>query len=295
MNQSSPITFCLSTFNTLNYLKLAIRSVRENSFYTDAPFIVHAENCTDGTNEWLFENKDKYNLTLIIEPTNIKVRGIGGGMNICAEHVKTKYIGFLSSDFYVATNWDKELVDICERRPNDKIWTFSHRIEPDIFNDPMSRPGTIKVPVNYFGEMYNNFNSEEFLDWAKEFSELNNFEIKKPEGVSGVIAKEHWDYIGGNDDRFAPMYWEDADIFIRMLNEGYDFVLTSKSLLYHFASRTSRFPDDNFSNRPKHLEDFETRSAQKFFEKYGQFPSYDSIGCYHPMLPIDGSTNIIVK
>lgn len=293
MIQSSPLTFCLSTYNTLNYLKLAIQSVRENSFYKDAPFIVHAENCTDGTNEWLYSVKDVYNLTLIIESNNEIVRGIGGGMNICAEHVKTKYIGFLSSDFYVAVNWDKELVDICERRPNDKIWTFSQRIEPDIFNDPNSRPGTLKVPVNYFGEKYDNFNSKEFLEWAKEFSILNDFEIKKPEGVSGVIAKEHWDYIGGNDNRFAPMYWEDADIFIRMLNEGYDFVLTSKSVLYHFASRTSRFPDDNFNTRPAHLAEYERRSADRFKLKYGKFPDRDINDCYIAMLPIDGSSNKI--
>ena len=62
------ITFALSTFNTLNYLKLAIESVRSNSFYKDAPFIIHAENCTDGTNEWLYENKTNYNLTIIVEP-----------------------------------------------------------------------------------------------------------------------------------------------------------------------------------------------------------------------------------
>ena len=45
--QSNLITFCLSTYNTLNYLKLAVKSVRENSFYKDSPFVIHAENCTD--------------------------------------------------------------------------------------------------------------------------------------------------------------------------------------------------------------------------------------------------------
>ena len=53
------ITFTLSTFNTINYLKLAVQSVRENSYYKDAPFVIHAENCTDGTDEWLEEVKRK--------------------------------------------------------------------------------------------------------------------------------------------------------------------------------------------------------------------------------------------
>lgn len=293
MTHYNPITFCLSTFNTLNYLKLAIHSVRANSYYKNSPFVIHAENCTDGTNEWLEENKEKYNLELYIEKNEIP-RGIGGGMNFCASKVKTKYIGFLSSDFYMAKDWDKELVDICEKNPNKRLWTFSYRVEPDIFNnDPNSRLGTLKVPVDYFGEFYNNFNEKLFLDWCEEFSLINKIEAKKPEGVSGVISKENWDYIGGNDDRFAPMYWEDADIFIRMLNEGYDFILTSQSVLYHFASRTSRFPDDNFKKRPKHLEEYEQCSASRFIQKYGKFPSHDINGCYIPMLPIDGSPNRI--
>ena len=58
------LSFCLSTFNTLNYLKLAVQSVRENSYYKNSPFIIHAENCTDGTNEWLEQVTDEYNLEI---------------------------------------------------------------------------------------------------------------------------------------------------------------------------------------------------------------------------------------
>ncbi len=46
------ITHCISTYNNLPYLKLAVQSVRTHSYWNDAPFIIHAENCTDGTDEW---------------------------------------------------------------------------------------------------------------------------------------------------------------------------------------------------------------------------------------------------
>jgi GT2 family glycosyltransferase len=286
------ITFTLSTFNTLNYLKLAVESVRKNSYYKDAPFVIHAENCTDGTNEWLEQNKDTYNLEIYIEQNKVP-RGIGGGMNFCASKVKTKYIGFLSSDFWMAPNWDKELVELCEQSTNDKIWTFSYRVEPDIFNDPISRPGVIKVSTDTFGEYHHTFTADEFDNWSTEFSELNDIIYNIPMGVSGVISKQAWDYIGGNDDRFAPMYWEDADLFVRMVNEGYEFKLTSKSMLYHFASRTSRFPDDNLKERPAHLAAYEQRSLERFFNKYGQLPKYGPYGEYLPMPIIDGSQNRI--
>lgn len=282
------ITFTLSTFNTINYLKLAIQSVRENSYYKDAPFVIHAENCTDGTDEWLEENKEKYNLEVYIEKNKVP-RGIGGGMNFCADKVKTKYIGFLSSDFYMASNWDLELVKICEDNPSKRLWTFSYRVEPDIFNDPNHRPGVIKADVNTFGEYHHNFDSKSFLEWADEFSTLNDVQYNTPMGVSGVIKKADWDYVGGNDDRFAPMYWEDVDLFMRMLAEEYEFILTSKSVLFHFASRTSRFPDDNLKQRPKHLEEYENNGLREFLKKYGRMPIQDSAGKYHPLPIIDGS------
>jgi GT2 family glycosyltransferase len=287
------ITFCLSTFNTINYLKLAIKSVRKNSFYKTAPFIVYAENCTDGTDEWLEENKIKYNLEIYIEK-NDTPKGIGGGMNFCAKKVKTKYIGFLSSDFYVANNWDKELIDICENYNDKKLWVFSHRVEPDIFNDPYSRPGVIKVPINTFGEFYHNFNESLFLDWSDKFCSLNDITFPVQLGVSGIISKSNWDYIGGNDDRFAPMYWEDVDLFIRMLNEGYEFITTTKSVLFHFASRTSRFPDDNLKARPPHLEEYEKNSLRAFILKYGKIPDRGEYGELMKMPIIDGSSNIII-
>ena len=60
---TSPMSFCISTWNNLDYLKIAVDSVRKNSFYKDAPFIVHAENCSDGTDEWLEQiGGEKYNL-----------------------------------------------------------------------------------------------------------------------------------------------------------------------------------------------------------------------------------------
>ena len=117
------ITFCISTYNNLDYLKIAVDSVRKNSFYKNAPFIIHAENCSDGTDEWLDENAAKYDLTYFIDK-NDSPRGIGGGMNYCANMADTEYLMFLHSDFYVTPNWDKALMDELEKYPNDKVWEW---------------------------------------------------------------------------------------------------------------------------------------------------------------------------
>ena len=288
----SKITHCISSFNNLNYLKLAVKSVREYSYYKDSPLIIHAENCQDGTDEWLKENHKKWNFEYYVEK-NETPRGIGGGMNFCADKVKTEFINFLHADFYVGKNWDIELLNIFDKYPDQRMMVFSHRVQPNIFNEN-SRSGTIIVPMDEFGEYHHNFDETYFLEWAEQFSKMNDFEIRKSEGVSGLIRKEDWDYIGGKDDRFAPAYWEDADLFIRMLNENYKFVLTSKSMVYHFASRASRFPDDNLTTRPINLVEIEQRSTQRFIEKYGKLPDRDEHDFYIPLPIIDGSPNRII-
>jgi GT2 family glycosyltransferase len=271
------ITTCISTYNTLPYLKLAIHSVRTYSYYKHMPFVIHAENCTDGTNEWLMENVDAYNLEIYIEQNDVP-RGIGGGMNFCAEKVKTEYINFIHSDFFVSKDWDLELYKVFEKYPNEKLWVNSHRLEPDMFNNPTSRPGTIIVPRDEFGELYNNFDEEYFIDWAREFTNQNDFEIPKGEGVSGLVRKTDWDLLGGNDSRFAPAAWEDYDLFLRMLRSGFKFILPSKSLVYHFGARSSHFPQDDFTRKTSRLLELESSGARRFYEKWGGMPVFDSYG-----------------
>jgi len=265
------ITFCISTHNNLNYLILAIESVRKNSFFKTAPFIVHAENCTDGTNEWLLENKENYRLELYIENNNIPI-GIGGGMNFCAEKVKTEYIMFLHSDFYVSENWDLYCLEEIEKYPEDRVWIFSHRLEPNIFNSS-ERQGTIFFNIEEFGSMYFNFNKEKFESYAKDFSKLNeNYRINKSEGVSGLIRKKDWDYIGGNDSLFAPTSYDDTDLFLRMSIEEYKFILLGKSVVWHFGARGSHRLEENNNMSSKRQIETEKNNIKKWMLKWSKEP-----------------------
>lgn len=272
----SKITFCISTYNNYDYLKLAVDSVRKNSHFKDAPFVVHAENCNDGTNEWLEENKEKYDLEVYIEPNNEVVRGIGGGMDFCADKVKTEYIMFLHSDFYVSKDWDKACLDVFEKYPDKKLWVSSHRVQPNIFNEG-HRPGTVMADIDEFGAFHHDFDSDYFEKWAIEFTEMNDFEVRKGEGVSGLIRKKDWDEVDGNDPRFSPASWEDMDLFIRLQMEGCDFILSSKSLIYHFGARGSHFPEDDFTKKSDRQVKAESVNAQKWYDKWGLPPVFDEV------------------
>ena len=280
MTQSSPLTFCISTYNNLPYLKLAIESVRKNSYFKDAPFIIHTENCTDGTNEWLSRNIGKYGLTVYIDKNEVPI-GIGGGMNFCADKVKTEYICFLHSDFYVTKDWDLELLNIHNKYPNEKLWVNSFRIEPNTFNSP-DRPGTALVPLDAFGAYSHDFRGDDLEEWADEFKQMNDFEIPKGEGVSGLVKKSVWDEVGGNDDRFAPTSWDDMDLFLRMLQHGVRFILPSKSIVWHFGARGSHRLEENDGKSSQRQREAEQNNAKKWLAKWGRMPIFDEYGMIKP-------------
>jgi len=277
-DQHTMLSFCISTYNNLEYLKIAVKSVRTNSYFKDAPFIIHAENCTDGTNEWLREAKKLHNIDYVID-INDNPKGIGGGMNFCADLVKTQYIMFLHSDFYVTKDWDLELLKIFDKYPNEKLWVNSWRVEPAMFPGSQTTPGNIVVEKDLFGEYYHNFDSEFFDAWAKDFSEMNNdIEIPRGLGVSCLIRKTDWDDIGGNDPLFAPTSWDDHDLFLRMYQAGFKFITTSNSLIYHFGARGSHRLEENNNQSSERQRAAEQRNALKFYEKWGGLPKFDEYG-----------------
>lgn len=313
------MTFCIGCCNNLNYLKLAVHSVRKYSHFKDAPFIIFAELCDDGTNEWLKENREKYNLTTLVEINqnfeldgkridvlngqlvetttskhidndvyirndhsivcgipNKMIHGIGGGMNLCSKQVKTEFIMFLHADMFVSQDWDLKALEIFKKYPNIPMWVSSQRFQPNLFNE-QSRPGTLVFPYEEFGYKHDDFQENYFIQYAAEFSKLNpDIEYEKGEGVSGLIRKTDWDFIGGNDPLFAPAYWEDKDLWFRMQLANYKFVLTSNSVLFHFGSRSdkSNFPDDEIK-RSDRSKMYEQQGAKKFFDKWGFWPVHN--------------------
>lgn len=272
------LSFCISTYNNLEYLKIAIDSVRRNSYFKTAPFIIHAENCTDGTIEWLRANHKKYDFQYVID-INDSPKGIGGGMNFCAELVKTEYIMFLHSDFYVTQNWDKALLDLFKKYPEEKLWVNSWRVEPAMFPGSQTTHGNIVVPKEMFGEFYHNFDSAYFDAWADDFTKINqDIEIPRGLGVSCLIRKSDWDEIGGNDPQFAPTSWDDHDLFLRMHQAGFKFITTSNSLIYHFGARGSHRLEENNNQTSDRQRIAEQRNALKFHEKWGGMPAFDNYG-----------------
>ena len=288
----SPITTCISTNNNLNYVKLAYESVRKNAYYSDQPIVIHAENCVDGTEEWLSElQTHDPNLKVYIEH-NDTPRGIGGGMDFCVDKSETEYVNIIHSDMWIAPNQDLELQKVVESNEG-RVIASSFRIQPKIFpNDPDYRPGTIFVPKSEFGEFHHNFDTSWFDDWATEFSQTNDVSVRKGGGAGFFCRREDYVWIGGNDPLFAPASFDDMDLFIRMQLEDYKFIMTSKSVVYHFSARGSHFKDDDITKKSDRQVKAEQDNVRKWISKWGRMPETDEQTFVKPIYGTNNPTRI---
>jgi len=288
------ITTTISTNNNLEYLKLAIKSVRQNCYYNDMPLIVHAENCEDGTDEWLNDNTDKYSIEYYIDHNN-HPKGIGGGMNFCVDKVKTEFVNIIHSDMWCAPNQDSELLKLYDDT-DKRLIASAFRIQPRIFpNDPDYRPGTVFHPMEEFGAFCYEFDSDYFDRWATEFSKENDVTVRKAGGAGFFCRVEDYKWIGGNDPLFAPASWEDKDLFVRMQLEGYEFVMTTKSILWHFSARGSHFRDeakDDLTKKSMRQQKSERDNIQKWIKKWGRLPEEDEETFVKPIYGTNVNTRL---
>ena len=198
---------------------------------------------------------------------------------------------------WISPNQDLELLKLYDNVDiNTRLIASSFRIQPKIFpNDPDYRPGTIFVPIDEFGVYHNDFNSSYFDEWATEFSQNNDINVRKGGGAGFFCRKKDYEWIGGNDPLFAPASWEDKDLFIRMQLEGYEFKMTSKSTIWHFSARGSHFRDeakDNFNSKSQRQISSEQINMQKFINKWGRLPDEDDQTFVRPIYGTNVKTRI---
>jgi glycosyltransferase involved in cell wall biosynthesis len=271
-NNDIKFSWLINTFRSLPYLKLAVESIRENAFYKKQPILVYVEN-DEETAEWL---KHQGDITSIVEYNQVP-KGIGGGVNEAIKQVKTEYFSLIHSDFYISRHYDKPLLDLVSSTEKPLV-ACAWRLEPNIFNNE-DRVGTMFAPVNGgFGVYHHDFLKEEFLYWADHFVQSPNPSgFRKVEGVSYMMRTK---YFINNDARFAPTSYEDMMQNVLMQIKGYDFVVTSKALVWHFGARSSHFLGQH--DKLVGTSDRQKLSEQKNFKTWltlwGEPPSYDEVG-----------------
>jgi hypothetical protein len=105
----------------------------------------------------------------------------------------------------------------------------------------------------------------------------DEYEIPKGEGVSGLVRKCDW-MNWRKRSIFAPASWEDMDLFLRMIKNGFTFILTGASMVWHFGARGSHRLEENNGVSSPRQKDAEQQNIKKWLEKWGTYPTFNEYG-----------------
>ncbi|MCW4051232.1 MAG: glycosyltransferase [Candidatus Bathyarchaeota archaeon] len=211
----------IPTHNNLEYLKLCLEGIKENSALQNR-VIIHNDGCTDGTKEFL-ESLDTF-------VTHSHWRGMYSAINQAFRtHSENKYMISLNDDTYPAKNWDVNLLSECER----------NKVLCPICVEPT--PGSF---LTYdCGRDPSNFNRERFLSYASTIPR------KVEWGTIGqwTLASDLFEEMNGLDEGLDPFGSGGLDLLyrIRVKNPNFTFYRVYDSVVYHFSRIASRKLEDS--------------------------------------------------
>ncbi len=229
MIENRKTSIIILTYNNLIYNHICIDSIRKYTKENTYEIIVVDNNSTDGTREWLKEQKD---IKSILNDENV---GFPKGCNIgIAASGKENDILFLNNDTVVTPRWLDNL-KIC-LYSDDKVGATS------AITNNCSNYQSVSVPYSDVKDMI-------------PFAEANN--VSNPQKWEGkvrlvafcmLIRRDVLNKIGVMDEQFTPGNFEDDDLCMRIIESGYKMMLCNDSFIHHFGSSSFNKDYTEFNN-----------------------------------------------
>ena len=232
----------IPTLNNINYLKLCIKSIKNNSKFNHE-LIIHVNQGTDGTIEFLKNEKIKYSYTKYNA-------GICEGVNLASKLSTTNYILYAHDDFYFCPGWDDALVNELENLKNNLFY----------FSGTMIHNGQVEFNC---GNSLEDFNEKKLLN---EYKNIKFNDFQGSTWAPHLIHKDLWNKIGGFSEEYFPGTGSDPDLNMKLWKEGVRiFKGLQNCKVYHFGSIVTRQKEKKFNT----ITESGSKGSKIFLLKWG--------------------------
>lgn len=223
------VSILIVNYNTKDLLKQLLISIRENVRKVSFEVIVVDNNSNDGSCE-LIKNRFS-DVNLIINESNV---GFSKANNQAAKLAKGKYLLFLNSDTIICENALERMVAFLEKEESTAV------VGCKLLNKDNSLQRSCGIFPNLQTEFYFRTFLNRVFPTSKIFGsfKLGSWDyssISQVDWVSGaclMIRKKIFDEIGGFDEQLY-MYYEDADLCLRVKKLGLKIYFIPDAYLYH--------------------------------------------------------------
>ena len=156
----------IPTLNNLEYLRLCIKSLRNNSSYNHQ-IIPHVNIGQDGTVDFLEKENIQYTFTK-------HNAGICEGMNMASKKAKNDFILYAHDDFYFCPEWDLTLKNEIDEIGHNKFY----------LSGIMMNNGPLKFDC---GDSLENFNESKLLE---NYKNINHYDFQGSTWAPHLIHKD---------------------------------------------------------------------------------------------------------
>lgn len=230
------ISIILGTYNRKNFLREAIRSIRNNNISIPYEIIVIDGGSNDGSLEFLLNQKD---IITIVQHNRgkwknkpIKKRSWGYFMNIAFKACHGDYIVMLSDDCIILPNSIINAYKIFLKNKNRKVGAVAF-----YFRD---------YPIQKYYSVLYTFKHTLFVN--------HGMYSKKALGDVGYIDEDNYDF-----------YYADGDLCAKMWVKGYEIVDSEKSIVEHFFHANENVRESNYQNKYANFRTFKKRWRNIFY------------------------------
>ena len=232
----------IPTFNNLDYLKLCIKSIRQNSKYTHQ-IIPHVNIGEDGTCDFLRDENIDFTFTN-------HNSGICEGMNTASKKSKFKYILYSHDDFYFCPDWDEVLKNEVDAIGHNNFY----------LSGIMMNNGPIRFNA---GSDIKSFDENKVLN---EYQNYNHYDFQGSTWAPHLLHKDLWEKVGGFSEEFFPGTGSDPDLNMKLWKEGVRvFKGVNNCKVYHFGSIVTR----KYKDHPTIITESGSKGGKIFLLKWG--------------------------
>lgn len=207
------------TYNNLDYTRICLESIFENTRIEEFELIVVDNASTDGTGHFLEAYAlDRPNLRLIL---NEKNQGFARGNNIGAAAATGKYLVFLNNDTVVTKGWLSGLIRYLQDPEVGMVGpvTNSSGNESQIEIDYQDLEGMHAFASQYTREHKN-----------------QSFEIRMLPFQCVALRRAVFEEVGPLDESFGIGMFEDDDYALRLKKSGFKIICAEDVFIHHWGS-----------------------------------------------------------
>jgi GT2 family glycosyltransferase/glycosyltransferase involved in cell wall biosynthesis len=239
------VSIIIPVYNQFEFTYCCLRSILKNTRGISYEVILADDNSSDNTR--LIKSISK-NLIVVRNKENLRFLK---NVNNAAKFARGKYLLLLNNDVQVQYNWLKPLCDLMEDESVGIVG--SKLVYPD---------GTLQEAggIIYRDASGANYGRHERFADASPYNYVK--ECDYISGCSILIRREIWEKSNGFDVRFAPAYFEDADICFFARSLGYKVLLQPLSVVVHFEGVS------NGTDLTSGQKQYQVINQSKFVEKW---------------------------